>query len=237
MYLIALTLLILFFAALTKATLGFGESILAIPLLTLVLGLQVAAPLMALLAGAITLMLLVKGWERVDFKASWRLLLGAAVGVPVGVWGLKTLPTVWTTTALGVFLIVVGLYNLTQPSLVGLSGKHWPYFFGLVAGTLGGAYNIASPPILVYGIARRWSPQEFRFTLQSFFLPLSTIILISHASAGLWTIWVFQLFALSLPVMVLAFWLGNRFSRMMTIQHFERMVYVGLIVLGIALLV
>ena len=59
MYLITLTLLILFIAALTKATLGFGESILAIPLLTLVLGLQVAVPLMGLLAGAITLMLLV----------------------------------------------------------------------------------------------------------------------------------------------------------------------------------
>jgi hypothetical protein len=37
--------------------------------------------------------------------------------------------------------------------------------------------------------------------------------------------------------MVLAFWLGNRFSRMMTVQHFERTVYGGLIVLGIALLV
>ena len=167
----------------------------------------------------------------------WRLLLGAAVGVPVGVWGLKTLPSGWTTTGLGPFLIFVGLYNLTQPSLIRLSGKHWPYLFGFVAGTLGGAYNIASPPILVYGITRRWSPQEFRFTLQSFFLPLSAIILISHASAGLWTTRVFQLFALALPIMMLAFWLGNRFNRMITAQHFERMVYGGLIVLGIALLV
>ena len=133
--------------------------------------------------------------------------------------------------------IFIGLYNLTQPSLAGLGGKQWPYLFGFAAGALGGAYNIASPPILVYGTTRRWSPQEFRFTLQSFFLPLSTIILISHASAGLWTIWVFQLFALALPVMALAFWLGNLISRLMTGQNFERVVYGGLIVLGIALLV
>ena len=234
---IAITVLILFVSAFTKATLGFGESILAIPLLTLVLGLQVAVPLMALLAAAITVMLLLNGWQQVNFQTTWRLLLGAVIGVPIGVWGLKALPVVWMTTSLGILLIFVGLYNLVQPAFITLYGAYWTYFFGFMAGALGGAYNIASPPIVVYGATQRWPPETFRFTLQGFFLPLSTLILISHASAGLWTIQVFQLFALSLPIMLLAFWLGHRVSRRLTAPHFERFVHGGLIVLGVALLV
>ena len=53
--LILLTLAIIFVAALTKATLGFGESLLAIPLLTFIVGIQVATPLSALMAGLITI--------------------------------------------------------------------------------------------------------------------------------------------------------------------------------------
>lgn len=236
LFVIAITLLILFVSALTKATLGFGESILAIPLLTLVLGLQVAVPLMALLAAAITVMLLLNGWQQVNFQATWRLLLGAIIGVPIGVWVLKALPVVWLTTSLGILLIFVGLYNLVRPAFTTLCGAYWAYFFGFMAGALGGAYNIASPPIVVYGATQRWSPEAFRFTLQGFFLPLSALILVGHASAGFWTIRVFQLFVLSLPIMLLAFWLGSLVSRHLTAHHFERFVYVGLIVLGVALL-
>ncbi len=229
--------MILFVAALVKATFGFGESIFAIPLLTLVLNIQVAVPLLALLAAVITVMLLVKGWQRVDFYTTWRLLLGAAIGVPVGVWGLKTLPGIWLISTLGVILIFVGFYNLTQPAVIALYNPRWAYLFGFTAGMLGGAYNIAGPSIVIYGATQRWGPAQFRFSLQGFFLPLSMIILISHAGAGLWTGWVFQLFAYSFPVMLLAFWLGNQISRMMTAQNFERVIFGGLILLGILLLI
>ena len=143
------TLVILFLAALVKATLGFGESLLAIPLLTLVLGVQTATPLVSLLAITVTLFMLLGNWRQIDLSATWRLIAAAVVGVPLGVWGLKFLPATWVTTALGVLLILVGLYNLTQPQLKPLHDNRWSYLFGFLAGLLGGAYNIASPPVLI----------------------------------------------------------------------------------------
>ena len=133
-------------------------------------------------------------------------------------------------------LILTGLYYLTRPTLAALHGAYWTYFFGFLSGVLGGAYNMASPPVIVYGAMRRWEPDQFRVTLQSFFLPVSLMILISHASAGLWTRWVLQLFVLSIPVVLLAYWLGDRMSRTMATQHFERLVYLGLVILGVTLL-
>ena len=235
--LVCLTLVILFVAGLIKATLGFGESLFAIPLLTLVLGIQVAAPLSSLLAALITLMILIKGWQQIDFRASWQLILAAAIGVPVGVWGLRMLPEAWLRGGLGILLILVGLYYFTQPTFKAIQGASWAYLFGFVAGVLGGAYNVASPPMVVYGAMRRWSPEQFRVSLQGFFLPLSALILVSHASAGLWTAWVLQLFALSLPVIFIAFWCGSWLSQNISTLYFEKLVYGGLIIIGITLLV
>lgn len=232
-----ITLAVLFLAALVKATLGFGESLLAIPLLTLVLGVQTATPLVSLLAATVTLLILVRNWQQIDLAATWRLILAALVGVPVGVWGLKFLPAAWVTTVLGIFLILVGLYNLRHPKLHALQGKQWPYVFGFLAGLFGGAYNMASPPMIIYGAVRRWPPEQFRVTLQSFFLPVSALILIGHATAGLWTAQVLRLYLLAWPVMLIAFWLGSRWNERIDAAHFGRLLYSVLVVLGVVLLI
>lgn len=231
-----LTLSILFLAALVKAVLGFGESLLAIPLLTLVLGIQTASPLVSLLAATVTLLMLIRHWQQVDLAATWRLIAAAVVGVPLGVWGLKLLPAVWITTALGVLLILVGLYNLARPQLRPLPDHRWSYLFGFLAGLLGGAYNMASPPVLIYGAVRHWSPAQFRVTLQSFFLPVSVLILIGHATAGLWTSRVLSLYGLAWPVMLAAFWLGSRLNERVDVVLFGRLLYSALVILGLALL-
>ena len=83
---------------------------------------------------------------------------------------------------------------------------------------------------------RRWSPEQFRVMLQGFFLPVSLMILISHAGAGLWTRQVLGLFALSIPAMAAAYWLGSYFNRTMSTRNFERILYGGLVVLGVMLL-
>lgn len=137
---------------------------------------------------------------------------------------------------LGALLIVVGLYYLTKPTIRPINNVKWAYLAGALAGIFGGAYNIGSPPVLVYGAMRRWSPTQFRVTLQGFFLPLSAMILLSHATAGLWTKQVLQLFGFSLPVFLIAYWLGNRLSNLVPRERFEQLIYVGLVILGTVLL-
>jgi len=233
--LLVLTLLIIFVAALTKATLGFGESLLAIPLLTFIVGIQVAAPFSSLMAGFITILIVYKSWRSIDLWATWQLTLSAAMGVPLGVWGLRTLPEIWLTRGLGILLILISLYYLVKPTLWALDGQGWAYGFGFIAGALGGAYNIASPPIVVYGAMRRWSPEQFRVTLQGCFLPLGFLVMFSQAVSGLWTLQLLQLFIIALPVMMGAFWVGTRLAHRISTEQFTRLVYVALLVLGVAL--
>ena len=228
---------ILFISTLTRSALGFGDALIAMPLLAMVVNMQVATPLVAFTASTIALTILLGGWRSVDVKAAWRLIVSSLVGIPVGLFFLKTAPESVIKAALGVVLIAFGLYNLITPRLARLRSEKLAYVFGLIAGVLGGAYNTNGPPVVVYGTLRGWSPESFRTTLQCYFLPTGGLILVSHGLAGLWTPEVLRLYAYALPVIMLAIFLGGRVSQVVSGGQFNRIIYACLVVMGVLLFV
>jgi uncharacterized membrane protein YfcA len=230
-------LLVLFVAGLIKATLGFGEALIAMPLLTLLTGVQMASPLTALVMSTLTLVMLLRSWQQVDLRSAWRVMVAAVIGIPFGVWGLWALPSDWVTLGLGIVLVLVGLFYLTRPTLGWVPGPRWGYLFGFISGLLGGALNVGGPPVIIFGTLRRMPPAEFRATLQGCFTPLNFFILLGHALAGLWTQPVLELYAWSLPVILVAFWLGTQVQRAIPARSFERVVYLGLVVLGCVMVI
>jgi hypothetical protein len=231
-----LVLLIIFVSTLVRATLGFGNALLAMPLAVLLLGIATASPLVAFVSETIALLMLVGSWQHVNVKAAWRLVLASVCGIPVGVLLLRGVPEQVVTGLLGVVLIAFGLYNVLQFPLPALRWKGSAYFFGFGAGILGGAYNTNGPPIILYGMLDRWSPEQFRATLQGYFVPTGLFILAGHALGGLWTAEVLWLYAVSLPAVVLAFVLGNHLKRRIPPGRFDRVVYVALVMMGVFLL-
>ncbi len=214
--LIVPVLFILFISTFTRSALGFGDALIAMPLLALVLGMQIATPLVAFGASTIALTILLGEWRSVDIKAAWRLILSSLVGIPIGLFLLKTAPEPVIKGGLGVLLIAFGLLNLINPKLPTFRNEKLAYVFGLVAGVLGGAYNTNGPPVVVYGTLRRWSPDSFRSTLQAYFLPTGGTILISHGLAGLWTPDVLRLYVYALPFIMLAIYLGGRVNKVIS---------------------
>jgi hypothetical protein len=202
------------------------------PLLALVLGMQIATPLVAFGASTIALTILLGEWRSVDIKAAWRLILSSLVGIPIGLFFLKTAPESVIKGGLGVLLIAFGLLNLINPKLPTFRNEKLAYVFGLVAGVLGGAYNTNGPPVVVYGTLRRWSPDSFRSTLQAYFLPTGGTILISHGLAGLWTPDVLRLYVYALPFIMLAIYLGGRVNKVISSGRFNRIIYISLVVMG-----
>lgn len=235
--LIVPVLFILFISTFTRSALGFGDALIAMPLLALVLGMQIATPLVAFGASTIALTILLGEWRSVDIKAAWRLILSSLVGIPIGLFLLKTAPEPVIKGGLGVLLIAFGLLNLINPKLPTFRNEKLAYVFGLVAGVLGGAYNTNGPPVVVYGTLRRWSPDSFRSTLQAYFLPTGGMILISHGLAGLWTPDVLRLYVYALPFIMLAIYLGGRVNKVISSGRFNRIIYASLVVMGALLFV
>lgn len=234
----SLTLLILFvifIAAFTRSAIGFGDALLAMPLLVFWVGLEIATPLVALTALITSISILLGSWQEIDFRSAWRLVLSSVAGIPLGIFLLKIAPESIVKAVLGVILIAFGLYNIFTPRLNRLSNQVWAYFFGFIAGVLGGAYNTIGPPIVIYGKLRGWSPTAFRATLQGYFLITGLSILASHALAGFWTAEVMRLFAFSIPVVVLAVYFGGLLNKKLTGTQFNNVIYISLIIMGVLL--
>lgn len=230
-----LTVAILFIATLVSATFGFGSALVAMPLLTMVLGLKTATPLFALVGPTISAVILLTHWRQVDFAATWRLVVATLLGIPVGVLGLRLLPSLWIIHSIGVMLMAYGLYRLSGATLPKLMSPHWALPFGWVAGVLGGAYNTNGPPVVVYGNMRRWLPEQFRASLQGYFFPTGLGILVSHGLGGLWTTEIFYLYGLALPGIFTAIALGSWCNHHLSVAQFQHWLSLLLIGLGIML--
>ena len=227
----------LFVATLARSTFGFGDALIAMPLLTLLLGIRSATPIIALVGLTVTLLIVWRSHARIDRAAITRLTVSALFDIPVGIWLFTALPTGLVTTALGISLVLFGGYALWRPSVAMLADARWAYPFGFIAGGLGGAYNMSGAPIVVYGTLRQWPPAEFRASIHGFYLPTGLLTLTGHAVGGLWTSTVWLVALAALPATLVAVLLGERLNRAIPSEKFTPVIHAALILLGAALLV
>jgi len=230
-----LTSLAVFAGIFTQSLTGFGLALVMMPILVSLLGIQIAAPLVALIAALAEISLLIQYRESLNIKAVWRLSAASLVTIPVGVFALRWLDEEITTTLLGILLISYAIYALTNLSLPTLSQPIWAYGFGLGAGFLSGAYNTPGPLVIIYGNCRRWESAEFKGNLQGFFLLNSTMVLVSHVWHGNFIPEVWGSFMFALPAIALGIWLGVRLDRYINPAIFRKLVLVVLLILGLQL--
>ena len=170
-------ILISFIATLVRSTFGFGESLIAVPLLILFLPMEVAVPLSVLLSVIIALVVVVQDHKKIHFSSAKWLILFALPGIPLGIMVLLYGSELLVKLGLGTLMIFYSLYALAGKQTVRLrkDSMLWLLICGFFSGVFGGAYGINGPPLVVYGNMRQWSPKHFRATLQAYFLLASFI--------------------------------------------------------------
>jgi uncharacterized membrane protein YfcA len=228
---------VIFVATLIRSTLGFGEALVAVPLLSLRTPVTVAAPLAVLVSVLVAGVIVIQDWRRIELSSAGGLILASLFGIPFGVLLLANANDQIVKVLLGSIVILFSLYSLATRSARTLPADHrgWLAACGFVAGVLGGAYGMNGPPLVLYGTLRGWSPQRFRATLQAYFLPVSMLGLVGYAVVGLWDTAVTNYFLWSLPGVGIATVLGRAINRRMRGDRFVRLVFGGLLLTGTAL--
>jgi uncharacterized membrane protein YfcA len=230
-------LAVVFLATLIRSAFGFGEALIAVPLLALFLPVEVAAPLAVLVSITVAAVILVQDWRKVHARSAWWLVLSTLFGIPLGLLLLKTASEQVVKAILAAVIIAFSLYSLLGRMELELKSDRWAWVFGFVAGILGGAYGMNGPPLVVYGALRRWSPEHFRATLQGYFLPASVIGMAGYWLFGLWVPIVTHYYLLSLPVALAAIFLGRWINQRMKAHTFIRYVHIGLLGVGTLLVI
>jgi uncharacterized membrane protein YfcA len=228
--------LAIFLAVFTQSLAGFGSALIAMALLPGIVGIQIATPLVALIAGFIEIFLLAR--YRTAFKLSsiWRVALASVFGIPIGVIALKNVDEKIILGVLGAVISGYALYALLDLRLPQLRHPAWALGFGFIAGLLGGAYNTSGPPVIVYGSCRRWLPAEFKSNLQGFFLLNSAVVIASHILSRNVTPVVLNNFLISLPAIGLGLLAGISLDKIINPLIYRKIVLVLLVIMGLRLI-
>jgi hypothetical protein len=228
---------VLFLATIIRSAFGFGEALVAVPLLALTIPVDIAAPLAVLVSITVALVVVLQDWRHIHLHSAIRLVISTLAGIPLGLLMLKMVPETVVKATLAVVIIVFSAWSLARPSHYELKDDRFAWIFGFFGGIMGGAYGINGPPLAIFGALRRWSPGHFRATLQGYFLPASMAGMVGYFFTGLWTHAVNHLFLLSLPAVIPAIFVGRLLNRRLDPRYFLRIVHVGLIGIGIILLI
>jgi uncharacterized membrane protein YfcA len=215
-------LIITFAATLVRSAFGFGEDLIALPLLALLMPIKAAVPLVVLLSTTVATVILLQDWRKVQVRSAAGLLLSTLFGIPLGLLGLTKLPEAAVKVVLAVVILVFAVYCLFSRKRMELKDDRLSGLFGFGAGVLGGAYGMNGPPLVVYGALRHWPPEHFRATLQGYFLPASGVALVGYWLTGLWVPTVTHYYLLSLPLAAVAIVLGRIINRHMDRHSFLR---------------
>lgn len=232
-------LIVVLVATLIRSTFGFGEALIAVPLLALSIPIEVAAPLVVLLSVTIAAVVIVQDWRKIHIRSTGWLLAPTFLGIPLGI---ALLTSIHHEIVKGLLAIVImgfsGYFLLVRrPAELTKDSHAWLLSCGFLAGVLGGAYGMNGPPLVIYGAMRRWSPQHFRATLQGYFLPASLVAMAGYWFAGLWTTAVLHYYLISLTVALPAIFIGSAVNRRLHGEVFFKYVYAGLLCVGVILLV
>ncbi len=233
---LVLVMAVIFIATFIRSAFGFGEALIAVPLLALIMPIDVAAPVAVLVSITVALVVIAQDWRHVHFRSAGLLFVSSCAGIPIGLWLLAAVPEQAVKSVLAVVIILFSAFFLLNKSPVALKSEKSSPIFGFVAGILGGAYGMNGPPIVAYGTLRHWSPQYFRATLQGYFLPTSIVVMFGYWVAGLWVPSVTRYYLLTLPVVVVAIFAGRAANKRFHAQSFITCVHLGLVMVGVALL-
>lgn len=158
------------FALFIRGAFGFGDGLIAVPLISMAWSVKQAVPVILLLSMLTSVFGLWRERHLVQATSLKRTGAVAILSFPLGIFALSWLDETIVKACLGVALIGLSGFALRSSDSIRLSHPSWSYPFGFLAGFLGGAYALRGIVFAVYGGLRGWSPGQMRATLHSFYI-------------------------------------------------------------------
>ncbi len=224
---------VLFLASFTQSVSGFGVALISMALLPLLMSVQSATALVALIVIIVDIGVLARYHKSLQIRDVLPLIPASLLGIPLGIFLLRYVKEEIMLVILGVVLVGYSIYALIGFRLPELKNRGWAYFTGFLSGLLGGAYNTNGPPIIIYATCRGWQPNVFKGNLQSFFLINSLMIIAGHAIGGSFTAEIWRMFLGGLPGIALGLLVGASLDKWINLVVFRKIVLLLLFVMGV----
>jgi uncharacterized membrane protein YfcA len=226
---------VLFLAYLVRGIAGFGSGLIAVPLLTLVSPVPVVVPLVVSLDYIGSASQGIRHRGHIAWKEQLLLVPCMLLGISLGLFMLRALPTVVLSKVLGAFVIIYALSQLLSlPTLC--HSRCVATLCGILGGLVGTLFGTGGPFYAIYLNLRDLDKGIFRATFAVNFLIDGGIRLTAYALLGLLSRQIFMYLLAALPIMGTGLYLGGRLHTKFSQRAFVRFMSLLLLGSGVTLL-
>ncbi len=229
--------LLIFSSHLVAGITGFGNQIVALPLLALLVGLDAGKCALVVLGTVMYMILTVRWHARVNRRQLLIVVGLAGVGLVIGMMIVERLNERASELALGIFVLLMGLQGLLRPSLLKLVPDPLARLLVLAGGVIHGAFTTGGPLLVVY--AQRPMPEkgEIRSTLGVMWLVLNVGLMTGWTITQSWSPRTLTLCLVGLPFLLAGLSVGEYLHHKLDGPAFRAFVNVVLICNGVVLIV
>ncbi|KON70657.1 sulfite exporter TauE/SafE family protein [Peribacillus butanolivorans] len=221
-------------ASILQSSTGFGFSIMATPFLLMLFQPQEAIQINIILSLVISISLILKIRNDIDFILLKRFILGSIVGVPLGVLIFVSINI--NALKLGVSILLLILTLLLIGNFRVNPTQFRDFIVGGISGVLTTSIGMPGPPLLLYFTGTDTEKGKLRATTLAFYLFIYFISLITQIifTGTNKVIWESSLYAI--PIVFLGLYIGQIIFKRLNQRVFRIFTYILLIFTGIYLL-
>ncbi|MCL2622906.1 MAG: TSUP family transporter [Planctomycetaceae bacterium] len=223
---------------------GFGSTVLAVPFLAMILGLEKAVAVSAAHTWLLTIYIVFVSWDKIVWKEFRFIALYVVIGLPVGYFLFKTLDDLYLRILLSMFMIGVGFHGLrmtrrnrrlTIASTAPVKKSRSMRFILFLGGIIHGAFASGGPFVVIYASQALKDKTLFRVSLCLLWLCMNTILLIGYTVDGVWmrdTCLACYALLVTLPFLLVGILVGNRLHYRVSEYVFRLIVFALLLGTG-----
>lgn len=232
-----------------EGLIGFGGTIIALPLASAVIGLKLTVPVMTIVVLLASIVIAVRDFKHINKKEFVKITFLMVIGLPIGMWMFTYLEERPLKILLGIFMLIVaakGLYDTTYKKKIesikvgnekntGII-KLFNKVILFLGGVIHGAFTCGGPFVVIYATKHIKDKSSFRATLCALWATLNIIMLSINVFKGEITTDILAISSITMAFVIIAIILSNIVHKKIKGESFTKFVYISLTVSGILMM-
>ena len=226
-------LFIVFFASIIRGFNGFGFSATCISGFSFILPAIEIVPIILMLEVFISVFMIPYIWSKIDWNFVFKLLIGIALGSPIGLYLLKYLSP--ETTHLSVCLIIIFFSILLMRGYTNrsINNDQSKIFTGVISGALNGLTTLGGMPVALFLLITSIQPAIIRGSLAALFFLTDVYAFILSFFAGIVDMTTIYRTIPLIIILPIGVFIGNKFFIKSKEELYRKVVFYFLIVISI----
>ena len=224
-------LFIVFIASIIRGFNGFGFSATCISGFSFILPAIEIVPIILILEVFISIFMIPYIWNKIDWNFVFKLLIGIALGSPIGLYLLKYLSP--ETTHLSVCLIIIFFSILLMRGYTNksINNDQSKIFTGVISGALNGLTTLGGMPVALFLLITSIQPAIIRGSLAALFFLTDVYAFILSFFAGIVDMTTIYRTIPLIIILPIGVFIGNKFFIKSKEQLYRKVVFYFLIVI------